>query len=1235
MNEIDKAIDALFGVEGELDEDGFFKDTPRDIGDYYDLSDAKKISALPAPKEVKHIKANNIATDNSTIGSDSQAKTEEKMIENEKPKEDSQRAQDKNDDFKIAVKSLTPAELINLSDGKIENLVIIGGISPNEIVCPFCGNGTGDSHTGVDPLQHADGTFLYHCFKCGENYDNLDIIANAFCLTTKDNFKQVLSIARNLLDGKLDGLDTLQKNKVNVQNPNSQFQKKPKRNFAQEILLWRRDLRFFICPEIDPRTAPVGIYRGLSYKTLEYFQVGYCANWQKIKSLPFDTERLIIPTSNHHYLARFVGKLDDYSDEQQEKILAHQKVHLGAKEIFPNEFLRWVRDEQQAKKDFDAQNTKQSSHFCGGTFFAVEGEFDAMSGWQVTRGEKFIAFSGSSITKAMQEQLKQLPAPCVFIVIPDNDDAGDKAADSFVATLNSLGHLAIKRYVKSDNDDCKDLNEFLQKYPLKYHEDSQLENKLRRLVFLARAATGFVQNFGATDALKLLDQKEINKIIDSMLDNKISDKCENEKNETSSARQTKLNVVIRDCLKAPNQAQNQPTKQSEGTTPLDAINKEIDAFKALSAAAIERLKDVKSFDYDTVFSTDIIEAAAYAKIFDIRIFSNFALDLKNFGDKNHEQKVNVNDWKKAVREQAKVFNDQYDNLIFERNKILAIVNTKKFSNKFLSSQNFTFPEGYSVTSDGISKIEKNKNQTVCRRPVIITAKTKSIEEKKFKPILSFWTSDGKQKFLPPMPASIVFNRASVVDLRDYGLPTSSHTSSLLVDYLDAFDAANDTKIPTTCTVPRCGWYIINDKDVFVDPRRSCSVTDDDKTVPLVVDDSSTFASTLQTKGKITEWKKAYELVKSSPVARFIVAATVASPLLKVLGERNFLVYLKAHTRAGKTTALFLGASAVGTEKMIRSFDATKNGLLGAAEDVSDYSFLVDEKQVIDNRLSEQGSLIVYALANGIGRLRLDRDSKLKKTADWRTIALMTGETNLLIDTDPEGSYTRLLQLNAPRKIIPADSCKIIRDTIKDNYGLVFPLIIDKIFDIGNEALKTYFSKVQESFNNTVDYILAEHKRYVSVITLADFILNVCLGTDEETAFSDAVDNAGEIFKFIPTKNDIDGYQREVDFLQGFIAQNQSRFIGGNIALEKMQQIFGKIEPKDGAVYITVTALKQACKDSGFNYDKLVDDLIDAKYFIPSDKTPTGYKTPIKTHLKKILKTPTQCYKFFYEVSVED
>ena len=187
-----------------------------------------------------------------------------------------------------------------------------------------------------------------------------------------------------------------------------------------------------------------------------------------------------------------------------------------------------------------------------------------------------------------------------------------------------------------------------------------------------------------------------------------------------------------------------------------------------------------------------------------------------------------------------------------------------------------------------------------------------------------------------------------------------------------------------------------------------------------------------------------------------------------------------------------------------------------------------------------------------------------------------------------------------------------------------PLVIDKIFEYGKEQLREHYRDITDAFSKIKNDVLAEYRRYIAVLTLADTILNICLGVDEETAFKDALNNARAIFKLTPTTTEIDDTTRETDFIFGFIAQNQSRFIGGNVSLEKMQQIFGKIDTD--FIYITVAAMKTACSDNNFNYDKVVTDLINAGVILPSNKIKKGHKSPLNTHVVKVANTATNCYK---------
>ena len=667
---------------------------------------------------------------------------------------------------------------------------------------------------------------------------------------------------------------------------------------------------------------------------------------------------------------------------------------------------------------------------------------------------------------------------------------------------------------------------------------------------------------------------------------------------------------------------------------LRSITKSLAEFTLEKDKALEYLSGVETFDNETIFSEEVVTAAAFARLFDSKAFSGFKGSITLFNQKTKEKKTSVNDWLRAVKEKASSLDARHKELLTRKNVIQTQISSLSFVTEHDFLKGLAFPIGYSVSAQsGITKVDGEKVITVCRRPIVITEKTYNIEDKVLKLKLAHMNTTGKWKSLPAQSAAIIFNSRKLVDLAEQGLPVTSSNATQLVDFLDAFNVQNETVFPMTYSVSRGGWYTFDDKDYFVDPRCELFLTKDDKKIRVKIDSQSQFVQALKQHGSLKAWRRAYKLAKKSPVARLIVAAAVAPILLKILGERNFLLYIYAPTRAGKTTALYLGASAVGNEKIIRSFDATKNGLAGAAADVNDYPFLIDEKQVADSKIKEQLDSLVYALANGIGRTKLNKDSTLRKTTDWRTIPIMTGETLLLPDNVTGGANTRLLTVAAPSVILDADTCKQIRNIIADNFGLAFPLVIDKIFSIDKKPLREIYNKIVEFFAEEYPNVLDEYRRYMVVLTLADALLNVVLSEeceDKQEDFSALVEDAKilakEIFPLLPTNAEISDTIREREFVLGFVTQNQSRFIGGNVPLERMQAFCGKLDdPK--FIYITVAALKKACAEEGFDYRKLVSDLVADGFFIPSDTVEKGYKNPRPTVKVWLAKSATNCYRF--------
>lgn len=93
-------------------------------------------------------------------------------------------------DLAARINSTNPQFLFDFVDGK----------EGKQIICPFCGSGSGKHHTGAI-ISFENGVWLYHCFAC-DNFkgDLIKIIATANQLSTKGNdFFKVLAIASKIL----------------------------------------------------------------------------------------------------------------------------------------------------------------------------------------------------------------------------------------------------------------------------------------------------------------------------------------------------------------------------------------------------------------------------------------------------------------------------------------------------------------------------------------------------------------------------------------------------------------------------------------------------------------------------------------------------------------------------------------------------------------------------------------------------------------------------------------------------------------------------------------------------------------------------------------------------------------------------------------------------------------------------------------------------------------------------
>ncbi len=282
-------------------------------------------------------------------------------------------------------------------------------------ICPVCGNGSGQSGTGVKLIKGQ--TFRYKCFKCGTSGDVINFYAAEHHLSNAEAIVQVF---------KIYGLDYNSKN----------FDDKARKTV--EEVAENLKLANLIAEDIERAAENLKQTnyfqrRGISEEVAVRYGCGFIRGWTHPKKrgdknvVPSD--RVIIPTSKESYVARAV--------DENNRI---PKMKAGASNIFNIDVLK---------------TSKQN-------VVVVEGEFDALA--IIEAGNDAIALGSTTNVDKFLSWLKEnkvVPQKPLIIDF-DNDDAGKSAEKKLAVGLEKLGIRYFCLSLKVG--DCKDQNESLVKF---------------------------------------------------------------------------------------------------------------------------------------------------------------------------------------------------------------------------------------------------------------------------------------------------------------------------------------------------------------------------------------------------------------------------------------------------------------------------------------------------------------------------------------------------------------------------------------------------------------------------------------------------------------------------------------------------------------------------------------------------------------------------------------------------
>lgn len=388
------------------------------------------------------------------------------------------------------------------------------------------------------------------------------------------------------------------------------------------------------------------------------------------------------------------------------------------------------------------------------------------------------------------------------------------------------------------------------------------------------------------------------------------------------------------------------------------------------------------------------------------------------------------------------------------------------------------PEGWIFSDQGISFIDEKKYTPtqVCRTPIILTQRLKSMETGDEKIEIAFKRDDKWHTAI--YPRSTIFSSRSITTLADLGCTITSENAKQVVRFLGALESENIDIIPRADATGTFGWQPGNR---FL-PGNAEGIT-------LDIDPSQRpMAAAYCQNGTMEKWVEHMAPHRERDKFRFILAASFAAPLLRIVKQRIFFVYNWGGSKGGKTAALKAALSAWGDpERLMVNFNATQVGLERTAAFYCDLPLGIDERQLAGNN---QGALekIVYMIASGTGKIRGAKSGGIQAMHQWRTVALATGEEPLSTETTQTGVSTRVLELYGG----PFDSeqdAAIMHQQAAADCGWAGPEFVKRIIGYQEKQIVDAYDQMQIYVRAISEGKNGSHIAGISAVALADALID--------------------------------------------------------------------------------------------------------------------------------------------------
>ena len=496
-----------------------------------------------------------------------------------------------------------------------------------------------------------------------------------------------------------------------------------------------------------------------------------------------------------------------------------------------------------------------------------------------------------------------------------------------------------------------------------------------------------------------------------------------------------------------------------------------------------------------------------------------------------------------------------------------------------------------ATDDGIYSMNTSQMDTLaCYHPIMPISRLINIETGEEQIHLAY-KRNGLWKDVR-IPKVIISKASSITELAKWGVGVTSENARLLVKFLADVENFNDDLIHIKQSTSKLGWRN-EDKD-FLPYDTDIEFDGEYKFTEL--------SRSVKESGDYAEWMKLIKEIraKCGIEARLALAASFASPLVKITNSLPFIIDFYGTTENGKTVTLMIAASVwadPAESRYIGDFKTTDVALEMRCDMLNSLPLILDDTSKATARIRENFESLVYDICSGKGKSRSNKELGAARECNWNNVTICNGERSLSGYVEQGGAINRILEVECNQKLFRDP--KRVAETVKRNYGFAGKAFVAQIKTMKWEYIKELQQKyiMELSTDETMDKQVSA----LALVLTADEIATKYIFQDDRNLKSFEV-------KEIPTKiSFVSEGARCYQYILDCLDEYGQHFFGNGGDGNYMGDIWGEIKQDKGIVMFYAHAFEAMLRKEGY-YRKQFTSWAKLHNLILTDKATTDTKT---------------------------